>query len=79
MPPVAKNKKVHYDREIQNPSADFDALNYPEEKINTYDAGDKSERESDVVGNMAKGQSQNRGNKKAKHIKSSKKTNILTR
>ena len=35
MPPVAKNKKVDYDTEIENPSVDFDGLNYPEENIKT--------------------------------------------
>ena len=54
MPPVAKNKKVDYDTEIENSSVDFDALNYPEENIKTYDRGDKSKRESDFVGNMTK-------------------------
>lgn len=54
MPPVAKNKKVDSDTEIENPSVDFDGLNYPEENITTNDRADKSKRESDFVGNMTK-------------------------
>ena len=54
MPPVAKNKKVDSDTEIENPRVDFDGLNYPEENITTNDRADKSKRESDFVGNMTK-------------------------
>lgn len=54
MPPVAKSKKVDSDTEIENPSVDFDGLNYPEENIKTNDRADKSKRESDFVGNMTK-------------------------
>ena len=36
MPPVAKNKKVDSNTEMGNTSGDFNALNYPEESINSH-------------------------------------------
>ena len=47
MPPVARNKNIDSNAEIENTSVDSNTLNYPEESINTYDTVDGSEWESD--------------------------------
>ena len=36
MPLVAKNKKVDSNTEMENTGGDFNALNYPEESINSH-------------------------------------------
>ena len=41
IPPLAKNKRVGSNKEIENTSVD--RLNYPKESINTYNTGDESE------------------------------------
>ena len=43
MLPVANNKKVDSNTKLENPSVDFNTLNYPEESINSYDTVDESE------------------------------------
>ena len=47
MQPVAKNKKVDSNTEIENSRVDFNTLSYPEENINACGTGDESEWESD--------------------------------
>lgn len=42
MPPVATNKKVDSNTEIENTSVDFNTVTYPEESIKTNDKGGKS-------------------------------------
>ena len=42
MPPIAKSKEVDSNTGIENTSANFNTLNYPEESINVYDTGDES-------------------------------------
>lgn len=45
--PVAKNKNVDSNSEIQNTSIDFSTLNFPKESISTYGKSDESELEKD--------------------------------
>ena len=45
IPPVAKNRKIHKNTEIENTRVDFNPLNHLEESINKYDTGDGSEWE----------------------------------
>ena len=42
MPPVATNKQVDSNTEIENTSVDFNTVTYPEESIKTNDKGGKS-------------------------------------
>ena len=43
IPPVAKNRKIRVNTEIENTRVDFNALNHLEKSINKYDTGDSSE------------------------------------
>ena len=46
IPPVAKDKEVGSNTEIENTSVDFNTLIYPEERISICDNGDEPEWES---------------------------------
>ena len=53
IPPVAKNRKIHMNTEIENARVDFNALNHPEKSINKYDTGDGSEWEKEFFTNIS--------------------------
>ena len=49
MLPVAKEKTVESNTELENTSANINKLSCPEESIYTYDTGNVSERKSDFL------------------------------